>query len=159
MRIRIPVPLAKQRNSLHRERLDIEKRLAQVARELESLDYAIKIISPGWKPPSSPPRRALTPSRLPHGTIAENCLEFLRDHHEGDTSQITTSIKKRYDVQLKSKREEQDFASAVATALRRYQRKGVVEIAGRHMRTGTLRWRLCTTTTGALRIVRKVASV
>ena len=38
--------------------------------------------------------------------------------------------------------EEQDFASVVAIALRRYERQGVLETVGKDAKTQALSWRL-----------------
>lgn len=143
MRIRIPLSLTKKRVALQYEKQELQKRLAQLIAEIEAIDYAIKIVAPGWVPPAAPAKRPPTKSRLPHGAVAETCLELLRDRHEASTGQITESITKRFGLELKTKTEQQDLASAIAMALRRFERKGVVEVTGRDRRTGQLRWRWC----------------
>jgi hypothetical protein len=157
MRIRIPLSLTKKRVALQYEKQELEKRLAQLTAEIAALDYAIKIVAPAWIAPVAPAKRPPAKSPLPHGAIAESCLELLRDRHEAGTSEITELIVKRYGLVLKGKTEQQDLASAVAMALRRFERKGVVEVTGRDRRTGQLRWRLSAGLNRVLRNIGKAA--
>src|SRR5712672_538975 len=157
MRIRVPVSLTKKRAALQYEKQELEKRLSQLAIEIGAIDYAMRLIAPGWIAPKSPAKRPPAKSRLPHGSVAEHCLETLRDRHEADTGQITEVIITRHSLELKTKAEKQDFASSVAMALRRFERKGVVEVAGRNKRTGQLKWRLCFDQKEVVRTIRQVA--
>jgi hypothetical protein len=157
MRIRIPLSLTKKRVVLQYEKQELQKRLARLTTEIEAIDYAIKIVAPGWISPAAPAKRPPAKSRLPHGAVAETCLELLRDRHEASTRQITELTTKRYGLVHKTKAEMQDFASAIAMALRRFERKGVVEVTGRDRRTGQLRWRLCVGSVRALRSIDKAA--
>jgi hypothetical protein len=143
MRVWVPPSLIKKRRLLQLERQDLEKRLSEIAAEIGAVDYAMKVIDPDYVAPSSPAKRPSAASRLPVGTISQSCLEYLRDRDEAYTGEITASIKKAYGVVLTTLKERQAFAAPVATALRRYQRKGIVEVVGRNKRTGEFKWRLC----------------
>ena len=77
MRIRIPLSLTKKRVALQYEKQELQKRLARLTTEIEAIDYAIRIVAPGWISPAAPAKRPPAKSRLPHGAVAETCLELL----------------------------------------------------------------------------------
>jgi len=143
MRVWVPPSLLKKRKLLQLERQDLEKRLSEITVEIGAVDYAMKVIDPDYVAPTAPAKRPSATSRLPVGTISQSCLEYLRDRYEAYTGEITESIKKAYGVELKTHKERHAFGAPVATALRRYQRKGIVELVGRNKRTREFKWRLC----------------
>jgi hypothetical protein len=156
MRVWVPPSLIKKRRFLQVERQDLEKRLSELTVEIRAVDYALKVIDPDYVAPDSPAKRPSATSRLPVGTISQSCLEYLRDCNEAYTGEITESIKKSYNIELRTLKEKQAFAAPVATALRRYQHKGIVEVVARNKRTGEFKWRLGTDAEGVMQIVNRV---
>ena len=65
---RLPVSLTRKRNELAHERQALKARLVAVETELQALDYALKIVSPDWKPPKRTPQ-PLRKTLLPRGTV------------------------------------------------------------------------------------------
>ena len=138
------------------ERVQLAKRLAEVEEEVAALDYAIGVIEPGWKPPQRI-SKPCAPTRLPRGAVAQSCLLYLRSHGELWTRELAKLISDRYRLAFTSTRDEQDFASGVAMALRRYERQGLLEVVGKDDRTSALKWRLRLGPDGRLALVPKVA--
>jgi len=115
MAARIPLKLTRKRNALAYEREQLQARVRTVEEELRALDFAITVVEPSWKPPKRA-RRPPRPYRLAKGKITAETLRTLK--------------------------EREDFASSVAMALRRFERRGVLEITQKNSRTGALHWRL-----------------
>jgi len=156
MATRIPTSLTRKRNELARERQNLKVRLAAVEAELQALDYALRVVSPEWVPPKRIPRH-LRKTLLPRGTVAQACLQLLRQREELTTPELAQLIARQHRLTFAGKKAEEDFASGVAMALRRYQRQGIVEVTGENKTTRALRWRLNTGADGRLSIVGKVA--
>lgn len=141
MATRIPRQLIAKRHALAHEREQLHARLSQIDEELRSLDYAIRVLNPSWKPPAMA-RRPTRPRRLPKGKLASTCLRLVRQKPGISTPELANLAVMECGLRLASKSERQDFASAVAMALRRYARSGVVEITGKNKSTGALHWRI-----------------
>lgn len=153
---RIPRTLTAKRAALAFERTQLKARLSQIETELQALDFALKVVSPTWAPPkrvSRPQKRTL----LPRGQVASTCLQLLRKHGEMPTPELARVIATQFSLKFADKAAEQDFASSVAMALRRYQRQGIVEVVGKDEKTGALRWSLCRGEDGRLLILARAA--
>lgn len=138
---RIPRQLTKKYNDLLREKLETVARLKELDRELEALAYSLRVLSPNWVPPTKAPKKQGR-SRLPHGAVGRGCLQALRAHGELWTPELVMQLAQRHRVTFRSRSEEEDFASAVAMALRRYERQGLLEVTAKNAKTQALRWRL-----------------
>ena len=137
---RIPRSLTKKRNQLAYEGEQIRARLAAVATELAAIDYALTVIEPGYRPP----RKATAPRRqalLPAGGISRACRQMLPAHSGIDTTRFAKLVAKALKLRLKTKEEQFRFASAVAMALRRFEKRGSAVNLGKDPKTGSLRWR------------------
>ena len=154
--MRTPRPLKGRRAELAYERVQLLKRLAQVDKEMAALDYALRILDADWTPPARVTKPG-QPTLLPRGAVAEACLQFLRQHVELWTPDLAKLIAERYKLTFKDKRADQDFASSVAMALRRYERRGLLEVIDKDPRTLALKWRLRMGPDGRLSLVRRVA--
>ena len=153
---RLPRSLTRKRDELARERQGLRARLTEVDAELQALDYALRVVSPGWVPPKRIPRQ-LRKTLLPRGTVAHACLQFLRQRGELTTPELAQLIARQHRLTFASKEAEEDFASGVAMALRRYQRQGIVDVTDKNKTTQALRWRLKTDADGRLAVVGKAA--
>lgn len=89
--------------------------------------------------------------------LATACLEALRRQSEMSTPDLVRLIAAQNRLRFVDKKAEQDFASSVATALRRYERQGLVEEVGKDVRTGALRWRLRIGVAGRLSVLPRAA--
>jgi hypothetical protein len=136
---RLPRPLTDKYHELMRERVEAAARIEELDRELASLDYALRLLDPAWQPPRRT-QKAQRPSRLPPGLLSRDCLSVLKDQGEMWTPDVVAVIAKRRRVQFVDRKDELDFASAVAMALRRYERKGFLEVVERDNTTKALRW-------------------
>lgn len=135
------------------ERAQLARRMAQLDDEIEALDYALRVLDPDWQPPrriSKPVRQTL----LPRGAVAQGCLQYLRQHEALWTADVARLLAERFRLTFDDKRAEQDFASSVAMALRRYERQGLLEVVDRDSRTAALKWRLRTGSDGRLALLR-----
>ncbi len=141
MKVRLPRSLTGTHNALAYERQQLLIRLDQVDEELRGLVYSIRLIDPAWKPRKKP-FKPVKPGRLPRGSIARACLKLLRAHPGIHTPELANHVAAECNVELKTTQEIEDFGSAVAMAMRRYERKGLVEIVGKNVTTGALRWRI-----------------
>lgn len=123
------------------ERADLLTRLAETDRKLTALEQSIVLVDPAWEPPQKL-RKPAKGTRLPRGAVAQSCLALLRQNGPMWTHELAPLIAARYKVQFDSRRAELDFASAVAMALRRYERRGLVDVLQRDEKTAALRWAL-----------------
>jgi len=139
---RLPRQLTSKYNELLRERAEGVARLKELDQELASLEYSLRLLAPEWRPPARPAKK-LKPSRLPYGVLARDCLNFLKCDGELWTPELVARLAQRHRLAFPGRKEEQDFASAVAMALRRYERQGVLEVVEKDSKTQALRWRLC----------------
>ena len=115
------------------------------------------MVEPGWKAPKTLPRLQKRVTALPWGKVATGCLEALRRQSEMSPPELACLIAAQNRLTFVDKKAEQDFASSVAMALRRYERQGLVEEVGKDERTGALRWRLRTGADGRLSVLPRAA--
>jgi hypothetical protein len=153
MATRFPRALTKKRNALAYELNQLEARTVQVRQELAALDYTMRLLDPAWKAPRKA-HRPMISRGLRHGDIARTCLSILRDMPGLATPVLADYVAEERGVRLTTQTERENFASSVAMALRRYERKGLLEIAGKHPSTGALNWRLCDQDTGGSNVLR-----
>lgn len=151
---RIPRPLTRKRDELAYERAQLKTRLTEVEAELKALDYALKVVSPEWEPSKRKPRAPARARRLPRGQVATTCLQVLRKGGALSTPEIVQLVARHLSLTFESGDVRDDFASSVTMALRRYERKGLVEIIDQDARTGAFRWRLCTGQDGRVVLLR-----
>ena len=111
-------------------------------RELGALASALHVFDPSWQPPTRT-RKHQAPSRLPVGVLARDCVAALKEGGELWTPEVAAEVARRRRVKFVDRQDGLDFASAVAMALRRYERQGFVEITERNNRSKALRWRIC----------------
>lgn len=153
---RTPRALKDRRAEMAFERAQLARRMAALDDEIDALDYALRVLDPDWQPPrriSKPVRQTL----LPRGAVAQACLQYLRQSDALWTAEVARLIAQRFRLVFEDKRAEQDFASSVAMALRRYERKGLLEIVDKDARTTALKWRLRAGTDGRVELLRRVA--
>jgi len=141
MASRIPSKLTKKRNALAFEREELQVRARAIDEELRGLDFAIRILAPSWKPPKRA-WRPHRPRRLPKGKITTEALKTLQERPGISTPELADLVATRCAVTLATRTERQDFASSVAMALRKFERRGVLEITQKNARTGALHWRI-----------------
>jgi hypothetical protein len=137
---RLPRSLKKKRNALAYERAQIETRLKSIASEISALDYSLRILDPTWAPPKRP-SRPQRPSRFPFGLVARACLRLLPEHPGIDTTAFAELVAAECKVEFVTRDQRFVFASAVAMALRRHQRRGLAVVTGKDANSGALRWR------------------
>jgi hypothetical protein len=140
MAIRLPKALTRKRNELAYELAQAATSQARLREELRAVDYTLKLLDPQWRPPRKPHKPAAR-RVLEHGQIARTCLEILRVMPGISTPELADQVAEECEVTFKTPVAREDFASSVAMALRRYQRKGLLEVVGEHPRTGALKWR------------------
>lgn len=138
---RAPRQLTDKYEALLGERSAALARIEELDRELDYLNYSLKLLAPVWTPAAKVPRK-LKASRLPRGAVARDCLHFLRTDGELWTSELVGRLTQRHHLKFASREDEEDFASAVAMAFRRYERQGSVTITERNAKTRALRWQL-----------------
>ncbi len=141
MTTRTPRKLKQRRAELAFERHALTSRLTEVERELQSLDYALRVLDPEW----APPKKVAAPMKrgpLPRGAVAAGCLRFLRQREVLWTPDLAQLIRDSNRLAFATRKQADDFASSVAMALRRYERVGVVEAVEQDPKTRAIRWRL-----------------
>lgn len=138
---RLPRQLTTKYDELLRERSEIAIRIGKLDEELAALEYAMRVVDPGWEPPTRA-RKKQRSSRLPPGSLSRDCLAILRESGELWTPEIVERIAQRRRVHFVNNRDRQDFASAVAMALRRYERQGFLETIEQDSRTRAIKWRI-----------------
>jgi hypothetical protein len=139
--LRPPRQLTDKYEALLGERAAALTRIEELDRELDYLDYSLRLLAPDWSPAAKAPKRLKT-SRLPRGVLSRDCLYFLRTEGELWTRELVARVAERHHLKFVNREDEEDFASAVAMALRRYERQGALEVAGQDAKTKALRWRL-----------------
>jgi hypothetical protein len=140
MAVRLPRTLTKKRNALAYELGQLEVRITQVREGLRALDYSIKLLDPAWKPRKV--HKPMISRGLRSGAIARACLSVLREMPGLATPVLADQVAEECGVTLDTAAAREDFASSVAMALRPYERKGLLEITGKHRTTGALSWRV-----------------
>jgi hypothetical protein len=139
---RIPHQLTDKYTELFRERSGCLARIEELDRELVSLDYSLRLLAPDWAPPAKAPKK-LKPSRLPYGVLSRDCLHFLKRDGDLWTPELVARLAQRHRLTFVDRKDEEDFGSAVAMALRRYERQGVLQVVQKNSKTQALCWRLC----------------
>ncbi len=140
---RAPRQLTDRYEELLRERTDALARIEELDRELGYLDYSLRLLSPDWAPAAKPVKK-LKASRLPRGVLARDSLHVLKTEGELWTPELVSRLAQRHHLKFPKREDEEDFASAVAMALRRYERQGALEVVAKDSKTQALRWRLRT---------------
>ena len=141
MRSRAPRTLTKKRNALAYEREQLKSRIVEIGQEIVALDYTLQLLEPNWSPPKKISRPGCSP-RLPRGIVQRTVLQLLRAKPGIDTTALAELTAKRCNLRLPTKEERQSFASTVAMTLRRYERRGLLEITGKDSRTGVIHWQI-----------------
>lgn len=119
-------------------------RVKELEAQVGHIDAALKLLDPAFKPPKVGPRK---PPRsrhwLPHGDAARLSLAALRQAAKPlPTPDVVAYITKLRNLSFSNRADAEDFASSIAMALRRYQKKGAVEIVGGRGANRELSWRL-----------------
>ncbi|WP_162910192.1 hypothetical protein [Azohydromonas sediminis] len=140
---RLPRQLTAKYHELMRERVEASARIEELDREIAALEYAMRVLDPEWEPPTRTQKKQ-RPSRLPPGVLSRDCLAVLKEAGELWTPEIAQRIAARRRIQFVDRKDELDFASAVAMALRRYERQQFLEVVDREARTGAFKWRIRT---------------
>jgi len=138
---RLPRPLTEKYHDLMRERVQVVTRVEELDRELAALDYAIRVLDPEWEPPARTQKKQ-RPSRLRVGVLSRDCVAALKQQGELWSYEVVALVAKRRHIRFVDRKEELDFASAVATALRRDEHQGFLETIERDPRTQALKWRV-----------------
>jgi hypothetical protein len=138
---RVPHQLTDKYEALLNERTAAVARIEELDRELHYLDYSLQLVSPDWAPAARPVKK-LKASRLPRGVLSRECLHLLKTDGELWTRELVSRLAERHHLKFAKREEQEDFASAVAMALRRYERQGVLEVVTKDAKTQALRWRL-----------------
>jgi hypothetical protein len=138
---RIPLKLLRKRNALAYELQQILERANTIEEELQALDYAITLIEPSWRPPdrASRPGRA---HRLPFGKITSETLGAVRDRPGANSLELADIVAARCKVKLPTETDRKDFSKSVTVALRRFERRGLLEIVRKDKRSGVLHWQV-----------------
>jgi hypothetical protein len=141
MRSRAPRTLTNKRNALAYEREQLKTRIVEVGKEIAAIDYTLRLLEPNWSPPKKTFRPGRSP-RLPRGVVQRTVLQLLRSQPDIDTTTLAELTAKRCNLPLPTKEARQSFASTVAMTLRRYERRGLLEITGKDSSTGAIHWRI-----------------
>lgn len=123
------------------ERADLLTRLGTLDQELSALEHSIGIVDPTWTPPKKL-RRPAKGTRLPRGAVTQTCLELLRQRGPLWTHELAELVAARYRLTFDDRRAKLDFASAVAMAMRRYERRGLLDVLEKDQKSAALRWSL-----------------
>lgn len=138
----IPRPLLRKHLELAHELQAVEGRVAEVREQLQTIVSAIRLLDPRWQPPKV--GRGRLPSfkgRLPAGDVSRLSMRALGSGNPLTSAEIVDLIADERSLTFASRQDREDFASSVAMALRRYERRGLVaseSIPG----TNKLRWAL-----------------
>jgi hypothetical protein len=141
MAFRIPLKLTRKRSALAFEREQLQARARVIEEELRALDYAISVVAPAWKP-AKRARRPQRSHRLPKGQITSETLKALQERPGIGTPELADIVAARCTLKFATQTEREDFASSVAMALRRFERRGVLEVTQKDARTGALHWQV-----------------
>lgn len=138
----IPRPLLRKHLELAHELQTVESRVAAVREQLQTIVGAIRLLDPQWKPPKVGKGRLPSfKGRLPAGDVSRLSMRALGAGNALTTTDIVDVIAQERSLTFASRQDREDFASSVAMALRRYERRGLVaseSISG----TNKLRWTL-----------------
>lgn len=140
----LPRQLTNKRAELAHELAGILHRVQELRHSLGQVDATLRLLDPYYKPSQTKPRKPAT-SRgwLPHGDAARLCLVVLKEAGKPMTTpEVANCIAQTRDLKLKSRRDSEDFASSIAMALRRYEKKKVVKMVGQRGAHQEYRWQL-----------------
>jgi hypothetical protein len=156
MATRLPRVLTRRYAETAAERQKLQERLGQVEAELSALSLAIRLVAPDWKPPKAVlrPRR---PSVLPRGAVSEACLQILRQRQELSTPELAELVAARHRLTFKTREAKDDFGCCVLTALRRYEKQGLLEGLGKRGSTKALSWRIRVGANGRMKPLERAA--
>jgi hypothetical protein len=126
------------------KRAELAHELAGVLREVQKLrlalgqvDATLRLLDASYKPTVT--RRGW----LPHGDAARLALVVLKESNAGlTTPTIANRIAQMRSLTFKHRLDAEDFASSVAMALRRYERRGLVRLVGERGPHMELCWQL-----------------
>jgi hypothetical protein len=141
MATRIPTSLTRRHADLAFERRQLEIRARDVESELKALEYSLRVIDPNWQPAL---RLRMRPakSRFPRGVIGRSCLQILSQGQAINSTDLASLVAERCGVKFAAKNDRLTFASAVTLAVRRYQRRGLVEELGRRAINEPILWQI-----------------
>jgi hypothetical protein len=141
MPVRIPKVLTKKRAALGFRRQELIKALKDIDREIRVLEYSIKLVAPGWRPPAGP-HRGFRPRRFRNGMITKACLEVIvRLKREFSTKELARLVVVACKIQFESKALEKSFLSTVSGIARRLEQLGALEEWGRVPGNRGILWR------------------
>jgi hypothetical protein len=137
----IPKALTKKRAALGFRRQELIKALKDIDREIRVLEYSIKLVAPGWRPPDGP-HRGFRPRRFKNGAITKACLEVVvRLKGDFATKELARLAAIACKVQFESKAVETGFLSTVSGIARRLEKIGALEECGRVPGNRGILWR------------------
>lgn len=140
----IPRQLTNKRAELAHELAGVLHRAQELRHALGQVDATLRLLDPNYKPSQTKPRKPAT-SRgwLPHGDAARLCLVVLKEGGKSMTTpEVANRIAEMRNLRFKSRRDSEDFASSIAMALRRYEKKKVVKMVGQRGPHQEYRWQL-----------------
>ena len=128
----LPRQLVSKRNEIAYEVAGLHRRARELEVQLSHLDAALMILNPDFKPSQlklRKPRRSH--NVLPHGDAARAALIVLRQATKPlTTPEVIAGIIKLQGITFGSHSDARDFASSIGVTLRRYEKKGAVEVVG-----------------------------
>jgi hypothetical protein len=141
MTIRIPTALSRRHTDLSLERRQLEVRSRDIEFELKALEYSLRVVNPNWRPQkrfrARPAKR-----RFQKGVIGKSCLQILSRGEAIDSTELARLVAECCGAKFAGKSDRLTFASAVTLAVRRYQRRGLVEELGRRAINEPILWRI-----------------
>lgn len=131
----LPRPLLRKRDELARELAILERQAHGLRDKLSTLDGAIRLLEPAWKPPKAiAKRRPQYRGRLPQGEAARASLRALkRAGRAMNTGELVAALEAERGLKFSSRKDREDFASSITMAMRRYEAKGLIaaELVGK----------------------------
>lgn len=124
----VPKPLLRKRADIAHELHIAEDKAAELRVKLQTLDGAIRIMSPGWKAPDGPARKRPAPTTTArHGDIGSGAIQALKVSNNPMTAaEIAAAIAAVRQMPVGDGLKRKRFVSAVLSAMRRYEAKGFV---------------------------------
>lgn len=137
----IPRELTAKHSALSYERNELRTRLSQIEDEIRALDYAIALLNPDWRPQAKA-RKPRAKNRWEKGKLTATCLRLLRQQPGLSSIELANLAASSCGVALETQQQRHDLASAIRSAMRRHERKGLVEVTRKDETTGMLHWRI-----------------
>lgn len=140
----LPRQLTNKRAELAHELAGVMHRAQTLRHALNQVDATLRMLDPDFKPSKTKPRKpASSRGWLPHGDAARLSLVALKEAGKPQTTpEVANRVAELGGVKLGNRRDAEDFASSIAMALRRYEKKKMVELVGERGSHHELRWRL-----------------